>query len=614
MQSIIEKVNKLQELCINIPNPINIPQIVVVGSQSSGKSSILENIVGYEILPRGTGMVTRRPLMIQIVSTEGDTYCTFGHSLNRTYKIEEVKEEIERETERILERKNDISAIPIVLRIHKKNTLHITLIDLPGIIKVRAEGQPEGIVKKIEEIVRSYVQNNNTVILAVTPANTDIASSDGLMIAREADPSFDRTLCVLTKLDLMDPGTDLVNVLQGKIVRTKLGFIPVICRGELSLKEKVKIDEALAREEEYFKTHPSYIKNHKYCGIPYLITRLHNILHKSIVKSTPYLQDRISYLIGKIEKERTELGGCEVTDERQVLMQIIAEYTQEVERKVSGTPKPQAKYLSKEIVDGARISYTLDEVFYDSINKLELFDATDTEIDNVVHNTAGIFGGSNKSHVVKHFTSNGIDRVQPICLQVASKVSLEMQSIVEISLDTNKKINRFPRLKSEICRSTHSLLKERLHRCTAVIKEFLEWNAIYIRPVRHSMHPCPTRQTHTKEKKQHAHGSPDAFSAEKHTKTKDSEIRTEIEEIRESVMDQIDSLKRTVTEQIPKIVILEVVYKTMNQLQNRLIEDLYTLESISQLLQEEQETKDRRDALDKSLDALEEARRIANSL
>ena len=67
MNNLIPIINKLQDVFNAIgESPIDLPQIVVIGSQSSGKSSVLENIVGKEFLPRGTGIVTRRPLVLQL--------------------------------------------------------------------------------------------------------------------------------------------------------------------------------------------------------------------------------------------------------------------------------------------------------------------------------------------------------------------------------------------------------------------------------------------------------------------------------------------------------------------------------------------------------------------
>uniref|UniRef100_A0A7N8XSA2 dynamin GTPase n=1 Tax=Mastacembelus armatus TaxID=205130 RepID=A0A7N8XSA2_9TELE len=68
MEALIPVINKLQDVFNTVgADIIQLPQIVVVGTQSSGKSSVLESLVGRDILPRGTGIVTRRPLILQLV-------------------------------------------------------------------------------------------------------------------------------------------------------------------------------------------------------------------------------------------------------------------------------------------------------------------------------------------------------------------------------------------------------------------------------------------------------------------------------------------------------------------------------------------------------------------
>ena len=73
MISLIPVVNKLQDVFGAIGQPsIGLPQLTVVGSQSAGKSSVLENIVGRDFLPRGTGICTRRPLVLQLYCIGND--------------------------------------------------------------------------------------------------------------------------------------------------------------------------------------------------------------------------------------------------------------------------------------------------------------------------------------------------------------------------------------------------------------------------------------------------------------------------------------------------------------------------------------------------------------
>ena len=146
MDNVIDLVNKIQDVfsTIGIGNDsLDLPQIITVGSQSAGKSSVLENIVQRDFLPRGSGIVTRRPLVLQLVtlpaaSTEED-YAEFLHAGNkRFYDFTEVREEIERDTARIAGTNKGISRQPIHLKVHSKKVLNLTMVDLPGLTKVSA--------------------------------------------------------------------------------------------------------------------------------------------------------------------------------------------------------------------------------------------------------------------------------------------------------------------------------------------------------------------------------------------------------------------------------------------------------------------------------------------
>ncbi len=179
------QVNKLQDVFSAVgQSPINLPQIVVIGSQSSGKSSVLENLVGRDFLPRGTGIVTRRPLVLQLYNTgttrgrelpptpfsKGDERVSspptspkpltpereWGEFLHipgkKLYNFMEIKEEIMRETERLTGKNRGISNQSIHLRIFSPRVLTLTLVDLPGMTKVAVGDQPTDIEKKIREM------------------------------------------------------------------------------------------------------------------------------------------------------------------------------------------------------------------------------------------------------------------------------------------------------------------------------------------------------------------------------------------------------------------------------------------------------------------------------
>ncbi|KAF0721139.1 dynamin-1-like protein, partial [Aphis craccivora] len=193
MQSLIQIVNKLQDVfsVVGEEQNVNLPQIVVVGTQSSGKSSVLESIVGRSFLPRGTGVVTRAPLVIQMIryteetkksmlmsnNIENDENITewveFLHKENAYFfDFDLVRNEIERRTNFLAGSNKGITNKQILLKIHT-NRYDLTFVDLPGITKVAVGDQPADIDEQIQKLIISYVKQSNSIILAVVTANTD---------------------------------------------------------------------------------------------------------------------------------------------------------------------------------------------------------------------------------------------------------------------------------------------------------------------------------------------------------------------------------------------------------------------------------------------------------
>lgn len=110
----------------------------------------------------------------------------------------------------------------------------------------------------------------------------DLANSESLKLARSVDPQGRRTVGVLTKLDLMDQGTNALDILTGRVYPLKLGFIGVVNRSQHDIQEDKPMADALEAEEEFFKQHPGYRNIAHRCGTRYLAKTLNQVCSLSI--------------------------------------------------------------------------------------------------------------------------------------------------------------------------------------------------------------------------------------------------------------------------------------------------------------------------------------------
>ncbi|KAG6633607.1 phragmoplastin DRP1E-like [Carya illinoinensis] len=322
MESLISLVNRIQRACTVLGDYAaadtalptlweSLPSVIVVGGQSSGKSSVLESIVGRDFLPRGSGIVTRRPLVLQLQKTDLglQDYAEFLHMPNKRFTdFSMVRKEIQDETDRLTGKSKQISPVPIHLSIYSQNVVNLTLIDLPGLTKVAVEGQPESVVRDIENMVRSYVEKPNCIILAITPANQDIATSDAIKLAREVDPTGERTFGVLTKLDLMDKGTNALEVLEGRAYRLQHPWVGIVNRSQSDINKNVDMIAARWREHEFFARSTDYAHLSSKMGSEYLAKILSEYLESVIKARIPGISSLINRSIDELEAELNHLG------------------------------------------------------------------------------------------------------------------------------------------------------------------------------------------------------------------------------------------------------------------------------------------------------------------
>jgi dynamin 1-like protein len=476
---------------------------VVVGSQSSGKSSVLENIVGRDFLPRGSGIVTRRPLILQLINIpledEGDknddTYvphtpasvaehgewAEFHHVPGRKYRdFAHVKQEIENETARIAGNNKGINRQPINLKIFSPHVLNLTLVDLPGLTKVPIGDQPSDIEKQTRTLISEYIAKPNSIILAVSPANVDIVNSEALKLARHVDPMGRRTIGVLTKLDLMDHGTNALDILSGRVYPLKLGFIGVVNRSQQDIQSNKPMADALKAESDFFRHHPAYRNMATRCGTQYLAKTLNTTLMAHIRDRLPDIKARLNTLMGQTQQELASYGSKQFSGKEHrgsLILQLMTRFATSFISSIDGT---SSEISTKELCGGARIYYIFNSVFG---NSLETIDPTQNlsvlDIRTAIRNSTG----PRPSLFVPELAFDLLVKPQIKMLEIPSQrcVELVYEELIKICHTCGStELSRFPRLQGKLIEVVSDLLRERLGPASSYVESLISIQRAYI--------------------------------------------------------------------------------------------------------------------------------------
>ncbi|XP_059892571.1 dynamin-3 isoform X4 [Gadus macrocephalus] len=462
MEDLIPLINKLQDAFSTIGQSCNLdlPQIAVVGGQSAGKSSVLENFVGRDFLPRGSGIVTRRPLILQLVNNKAE-YAEFLHCKNKKFvDFEEVRSEIEAETERITGSNKGISPIPINLRVYSPNVLNLTLIDLPGMTKVAVGDQPVDIEHQIRDMLMQFITKESCLILAVTPANTDLANSDALKIAKEVDPQGLRTIGVITKLDLMDEGTDAKDILENKLLPLRRGYIGVVNRSQKDIDGKKDIGAAMAAERKFFLSHPSYRHIAERMGTPHLQKALNQQLTNHIRDTLPGLRSKLQSQYLGLEKEVAEYKNFSPDDPQRktkALLQLVQQFGVDFEKCIEGSGD---QVDTNELSGGAKINRIFHERFPFELVKI-VFDEKELrrEISHAIKNVHGVRTGLFTPDLAfEAIVKKQIVKLKTPCLKC---IDLVIQELINTVRQCTNKLNSYPRLREETERIVTTFVRER---------------------------------------------------------------------------------------------------------------------------------------------------------
>lgn len=492
--SLIPVINKLHDILASSGtelSDISVPQVAVVGSQSSGKSSVLEALVGRDFLPRGCDICTRRPLVLMLENRSPNSdddrieWGEFRHLPGRRfYDFSQIRREIEAETEREAGCNKGVSENQIRLKISSPNVLNMTLIDLPGITKVPVGDQPSDIEARIRRMIMAHINNENCIILAVSPANSDLATSDALQIAKLADPTGSRTVGVITKLDIMDRGTNACNFLLGKVVPLKLGYVGVVNRCQEDINKNRSIEEALAYEEQFFHDHPVYNSVSNHCGIPQLAKKLNQILEQHIRKDLPHLKAVLNSRMHAAMKELQTYGDVVESKAEQgaALLHILRRYCDDFSAMVDGKSPDMS---TKELFGGARIHYLFQSMFVKLLEEVDPCEKlTDEDIVYALRNSSGLRNVLFVPEVpFEVLVRRQIAQLSDPCHQCLWIVYDELIKICQACESTGLK--RFPSLRRHINDVVRKFLDAAAKPAETMIRNLIEMEMDYI----NSSHP-----------------------------------------------------------------------------------------------------------------------------
>ena len=397
----------------------------------------------------------------------------FVHMPGRKFhSFQQIRVEIVRETDRLTGSNKGISNDPISLKIYSPHVLALTLVDLPGITKVPVGDQPENIEEQIQEMLLEFISNPNAIILAVTAANTDVANSDALQMAKAVDPYGNRTIGVLTKCDLMDPGTDASDVLLNRVYPLRRGYIGTVNRGQKDINEDLSIRDGLSKEEQFFSNHPVYSTDRNLmekCGTKILAKNLNNILMHHIRDVLPDVKNRITTMMTDVTSEldalgvpghasRNTLGGTLLG----LLSKFATNFASIIDGKGGelGSGEANTKNLALvELFGGARINYIFNDIFSTSLMTVGPFDGlTDEEVRTTITNAMG----TRRALFVPEIAFDilirrQIARLESPGIECVDLVYEELQRIAGQS--EPKELNRFPFLRERLCDVVSNLLK-----------------------------------------------------------------------------------------------------------------------------------------------------------
>eukprot|EP00300_Choanocystis_sp_HF-7_P035738 c5002_g1_i1.p1 GENE.c5002_g1_i1~~c5002_g1_i1.p1 ORF type:complete len:639 (+),score=116.23 c5002_g1_i1:180-1919(+) len=558
--------------------------------------------------------------------------------------MEQIRNEIRDETDRVCGTSKGVSPEPIVLTVHSPRVLPLTLVDTPGMARVAVGDQPHDIEARIRSLVTGFISKPGAIILAVTPANQDLATSDAIKLAREADPQGRRTLGVLTKIDLMDAGENALDMLLGRVVPLRLGYIGLVNRSQADVNMALPVSRGLESEARFFASRPEYAAVASHCGTAFLEKRCSELLTAHIRRSLPGLADQITTLKTAAKDELRSYGSVPtggIEGRRFYLLQALTNVSKAFGDAIDGT---RGAVSTQELNAGARIKFIFNDLLRKRLDEVPLAVST-ADIRTALSNASGVTSSLFVPDQAFDLLARGqVARLREPAVAAAELVHSELVRVLS-ALEVPE-LHLFPSLLPHVLEVGSAQLRACVEPAKAHIHALIDCELAYI----NTAHPDLARtiaaasateaeaaaavsEAPSKPRKAAARqsggglrgfffgggeadaagdggdrGGDDGSQPPRRVREDMSEREAAQVRLIRALLDSYFGLvKKSLADAVPKAIVHFIVARSKAQLQSALLSNLYKDDLVARLLTEDPSIAGRRAALESKIKVLEEA-------
>ncbi|KAG8921682.1 hypothetical protein FRC03_012789 [Tulasnella sp. 419] len=358
-----------------IANELPLPQIAVIGSQSVGKSSLIESMSGIT-LPRDSGTCTRCPMECRLEKADKwsckislkfwdertSTLMSefpFGGTIHDKGEVEQMLRRAQMAVLRpgtpiALFLTSQLSDIPgnelsftkncVSIRVSGPDVPELLFYDLPGIIANVGDGGNEADIELVEELVKSYIRKRHCLILLVVSCETDFENQGAGRLVLKNKALRDNTVGVLTKVDRIELATSQkwVKILKNEETILDHHWFAVKQPNQAQLQARISWEEARRSEKSYFQSIEPWVSLDRgfqqYLGSENLSEHLSLTLSKMIARQLPEIRAKIESLLRQTNEELGNIPERDLKDPRKETIRLLTAFSRKVSKHIEGLP------------------------------------------------------------------------------------------------------------------------------------------------------------------------------------------------------------------------------------------------------------------------------------